>query len=275
VLGNHRPVWAPDDIDIERPSVARMYDYYLGGSHNFAADRHLAEQAMAVWPDSPHIARANRALLRRVLSYLHQQGVEQFLDLGSGIPTVGNVHEVASGLNPLARTVYVDRDPVAVAHSATLLADVPTATVLHADLREPAAVLHAPEVRALLDLDKPVAVLMMAALHFVPDSDDPAAVVAAYREASAPGSFLALSHATADYQPERIEEMAEVYQRSAAGLTARSREQLAKLLTGYDLVPPGIVDMILWQPDPEILAADPLAADVTRYSAYAAVGRRS
>jgi len=274
VLGNHRPVWAPDEIDIERPSVARMYDYYLGGSHNFAADRQLAEQAMAVWPDSPHIARANRALLRRILAHLHRQGIEQFLDLGSGIPTVGNVHEVAGGLNPAARTVYVDSDPVAVAHSRTMLAGVSTATVLHADLREPHSVLDAPELRTLLDLDKPVAVLMMAALHFVPDGDDPAAIVAAYRDATAPGSYLALSHATADYQPERIEEMAEVYQHSAAGLTARSRSQLAALLADYDLVPPGIVDMILWQPDPEILAADPLAADVTRYSAYAAVARR-
>lgn len=247
---------------------------YLGGSHNFEADRQLAKQAMAVWPDSPHIARANRALLRRVIAYLHAQGIGQFLDLGSGIPTVGNVHEVARGLNPGARTVYVDSDPVAVAHSRTLLADEPNATVLHADVRDPAAILGDPALHALLDLERPVAVLMMAVLHFVPDEDDPAAVVAAYRQATAPGSYLALSHATADYQPERIEEMADVYQRSTAGLTARSRAQLAALLAGYDLIEPGIVDMIHWRPDPDVLALDPLGGDVTRYSAYAAVARR-
>lgn len=264
-----RPAWAPDDIDIERPAPARMYDYYLGGSHNFASDRELAEQAMAVWPDSPHIARANRAFLRRAVAFAIGQRVSQFLDLGAGIPTVGNTHEVAGHLNPRARTVYVDNDLVAVAHSRSLLTDVPNTTVVHADLRDTQAVLE--QARDLLDFSQPVAVLMCAVLHFVPDVDDPAAVVDAYRNATAPGSLLALTHATDDFQPERLRGMEDVYRGATAGLTGRSHAQISALLRGYELVPPGLVSMIHWRPDPDG-APDPLGGEVSRYSAYAAVG---
>jgi S-adenosyl methyltransferase len=273
---NHRPVWAPDDVDIETPSPARMYDYYLDGSHNFAADRALADQVLQVWPDLPHVMRANRAFLRRALTFLTRQGVDQFVDLGSGIPTVGNVHEIVWGLNPAARTVYVDNDLVAVSHSRSLLAAVPGAAVVHADLRDPDAVLHDPALLDLIDLRRPVAVLMFAVLHFVPDADDPAWIVAAYRAATTAGSYLALSHATADYQPARMGEMQEVYRRATAGMNARSREQLATLLSGagYEMVPPGVVDMIHWRPEPGSDLVDPLGGDLARYSAYAAVGRR-
>ena len=266
-----RPAWVPDDIDIERPAPARMYDYYLGGSHNFAADRALAEQAMGVWPDSPHIARANRAFLRRAVAHAVARGVDQFLDLGSGIPTSGNVHEVAAVLDPAARTVYVDNDPVAVAHSRTILASTPSAVVVHADLRDTDTVLA--EARRSLDLTRPVAVLMFAVLHFVADEDGPADVVGAYRSATVPGSLLALTHATNDYQPERIEKMEQVYRGATAGLTGRSHERIMELLAGYDVIPPGLVSMIEWRPDPDA-GPDPLGGDVRRYSAYAAVGLR-
>ncbi|WP_414642523.1 SAM-dependent methyltransferase [Actinocrinis sp.] len=273
---NHRPVWAPDDVDIETPSPARMYDYYLDGSHNFAADRELAEKVLSVWPDLPHVMRANRAFVRRALTYLVRQGVDQFVDLGSGIPTVGNVHEIVARLDPMARTVYVDNDLVAVSHSRSILADVPNATIVYADLRDPQSVLGDPALRELIDLSRPVAVLMFAVLHFVPDDDDPAAILAAYSGATVPGSYLALSHATADYQPERMGEMQDVYRRATAGMNARSREELAVLLTGagYELVPPGVVDMIAWKPDPGSELTDPLGGDLARYSAYSAVGRR-
>jgi len=266
-----RPAWAPDDIDIERPAPARMYDYYLGGSHNFASDRELAQQAMAVWPDSPHIARANRAFLRRAVAFAVEQGVSQFLDLGAGIPTVGNTHEVAAQLNARARTVYVDNDLVAVAHSRSLLTDVADTAVVHADLRDTQTVLA--QARNLLDFSRPVAVLMFAVLHFVPDEDDPAAVVDAYRRATAPGSLLALTHATDDFQPERLRDMEDVYRSASAGLTGRSHAQIIALLGGYDLVPPGLVSMIHWRPDPGG-PPDPLGGDVSRYSAYAAVATR-
>jgi len=269
---SHRPSWAPEDIDIERPAPARMYDYYLGGSHNFAADRVLAEQAMAVWPDSPHIARANRAFLRRAVHFAVARGIDQFLDLGSGIPTAGHVHEIATGLNPAARVVYVDNDPVAVAHSRNLLAATDNAVVVHADLRDTEPVLAG--ARASLDLARPVAVLMFAVLHFVPDEDEPARVVDAYRSASVPGSILAVSHATNDYEPERIEEMEKVYQSATAGLTERCHKEIMALLEGFDVVPPGLVSMIDWRPDPE-MAPDPLGGEARRYSAYAAVGIRT
>jgi hypothetical protein len=273
---HHRPAWAPDDIDIERPAPARMYDYYLAGSHNFAADRELADKVLEVWPDLPHVMRANRAFLRRALAFLTRQGIEQFIDLGSGIPTVGNVHEIVSTLNPAARTVYVDNDLVAVSHSRSILAGEPNATVVHTDLRDPHSVLGDPALLGLIDLGKPVAVLMFAVLHFVPDQDDPAGIVAAYRNATVPGSYLALSHATADYQPKRMGEMQDVYRHATAGMHARSRERLAALLSeaGYDVVHPGVVDMIHWRPDPGSELVDPLGGDLARYSAYAAVGVR-
>jgi SAM-dependent methyltransferase len=251
-----------------------MYDYYLGGSHNFAADRELAENALGAWPELPQIARANRAFLRRAVTFLIDQGVTQFLDLGSGIPTAGNVHEIVSGLNPRARTAYVDSDPVAVSHSRLLLADTPNATIVHADLRDPEAVLADPALDGFLDFSVPTAVLMSAVLHFVPDSDDPAAVVAAYRDATAPGSYLAITHGTRDYLPEQIRNLEAVYSRSSTTMTMRSHAEIMALMNGYELVPPGLVDVIRWRPDAHDALPDPLGGDVKRYSGYGAVGRR-
>lgn len=272
---SHRPAWAPDDLDLERPAPARMWDYYLGGSHNFAADRELAERALGAWPELPQIARANRAFLRRAVTFLAERGVDQFLDLGSGIPTAGHVHEIVTALNPSARTAYVDSDPVAVAHSRLLLADTDNATIVHADLRDVSTVLADPALNGFLDLGRPTAVLMFAVLHFVPDDDDPAGVVAAYRDATAPGSYLALSHATRDYLPEQIRNLQDVYSRSSAPMTFRSHPEIIRLMQGYRLEQPGLVDMILWRPDdaPNPLP-DPLGGDVKRYSGYGAVGRR-
>jgi hypothetical protein len=269
----HRPAWAPDEVDIETPSAARMYDYYLGGSHNFAADRVLAEQAMSVWPDARQFAAANRDFLRRAVALLAGSGIDQFLDLGSGIPTVGNVHEVAHAVNPAARTLYVDSDAVAHAHGSTLLTGVPHARFLHADLRDPRSVLGSVELKDFLDLSRPVAVLLFLALPFVPDADDPAAVVAAYREASAPGSYIAVSHGTGDYRPDSVGEVRQVYQQASHSMTLRSKARITEILTGYELIDPGVTDTVRWRPDPEA-PADPLGGDVTRYSMYAAVGRR-
>jgi len=270
----HRPIWAPDEIDIERPAAARMYDYYLGGSHNFAADRALAEQYMRVWPDMPHIARANRAFLHRAVTFLSSEGIDQFLDLGSGIPTGGNVHDVSHSLDPAARTVYVDADPVAAAHGNELLRGIDFAKVVHADLRDAEAVLADPAVTGFLDLSRPVAVLMVAVLHFVSAADDPADVINAYREATVPGSYLVVSHATSQYHPERIEKAEEIYDRASHGMTFRDRAEILGLMPGYELVPPGLVDLIHWRPDAHDTRPDPLGGDVTRYSLLAEVGRR-
>lgn len=271
----HRPAWAPDEIDIERPSAARMYDYYLGGSHNFAADRVLAEENIRVWPDLCHVARANRAFLHRAVSTVAALGVDQFLDLGSGIPTGGNVHDVASAANPAARTLYVDADPVAVAHSDVLLADVPNARMLHADLRDPESVLGDPVLTGFLDLTRPVAVLMVAVLHFVSDQDEPAGIVEAYREATVPGSYVLVSHVTHDYQPERARQTEDIYAHASHAMTFRGRPQIAGLFSKYELLEPGLTDVIHWRPDPEDTRPDALGGDVTRYSNLVAVGRRT
>ena len=268
-----RPAWAPDEVDLETPSVARMYDFYLGGSHNFAADRALAAQAMSIWPDARHFAVANRAFLRRVVTFLAQSGVDQFLDLGSGIPTVGNVHEVAYAANPKARILYVDSDAVAFAHGKALLAGVPHATFLHADLRDPESVLEDAGLTGFLDLSRPVAVLLFLALPFVPDADDPAGIVAAYRDATAPGSYIALTHGTGDYRPEAVKQVHDVYEQASHSMTLRSKARITELLDGYELLEPGVTDTILWRPDPDA-PPDPLDGDVARYAMYAAVGRR-
>lgn len=248
-----------------------MYDYYLGGSHNFAADRRLAEKAIAAFPDIRAYCVANRAFLRRSVSMLAAAGIDQFLDLGSGIPTVGNVHDVARAANPRARTAYIDSDPVAFAHGAALLADVPSARFLQADLRDPAAVLGLPGLQGFLDLGRPVAVLLYSVLPFVPDSDDPAAIVAAYRDATVPGSYLALSHGTADYKPAQVSALTDVYTEAIHTMHPRSRAAILDLMDGYDLLEPGLTDAIMWRPDPDTV--DPLGGDVSRYSLYAAVGR--
>jgi hypothetical protein len=253
-----------------------MYDYFLGGSHNFAADRELAEQALSVFPDAPYVVRANRAFLRRAVALLCSLGIDQFLDLGSGIPTVGNVHEVAHASNPAARIVYVDSDPVAAAHSAALLSDEPLVHVLRADLRDPELVLREAASDGRLDLSRPVAVLLVSVLPFIPDADDPAGVVTAYRDGTVPGSYLAISHGTNEYQPETVGEVEGLYTRTTQPGVFRSRAQILDLMPGYELVPPGLVDAILWRPEePESDdRSDPLGGDVTRYSLLAAVGRR-
>ncbi|HEY3871161.1 MAG TPA: SAM-dependent methyltransferase [Actinocrinis sp.] len=272
----YRPAWVPGDIDIERPSVARMYDYFLGGSHNLAADRELAKQALEAFPDAPYIVRANRAFLRRAVTVLCDLGVDQFLDLGSGIPTAGNVHETVRLADPAARTVYVDSDPVAFAHASALLAGEPLVRVLHEDLRDPDAVLRGAAATGLLDFARPVAVLLVSVLPFIPDADDPAGIVAAYRDATVPGSFLAISHGTNDYRPEAVGKVEGVYTRTTQPGVFRSRAQITGLMPRYELLPPGLVDAILWRPDPgDDPADDPLNGDVGRYSLLAAVGRRS
>jgi len=260
----------PDDVEADRPSAARIYDYYLGGSHNFAVDREFAERAIELWPQLPEIMRENRAFLGRAVRYLGGQGITQFLDLGSGIPTIGSVHEVAQRENADARVVYVDTDPVAVTLSRSLLAGVPNTAIVRADLRDVDAVLSAAETRQLLDLSAPTAVLMIAVLHFVPDSDDPAGIVARYRSALAPGSYLALSHATHEGEPGQADPHMALYARTGTPMTMRSRAEVEAILHGFDPVPPGIVYFPQWRPDPQA----PPIPDPERFTGYVAVGRR-
>jgi SAM-dependent methyltransferase len=251
-----RPDWAGESTDIERPSVARMYDYFLGGSHNFAVDREAARQVMAVAPEAPLVAQANRAFLRRAIRFLVDSGVRQILDIGSGIPTVGNVHEIAQQLAPETRVMYVDVDPVAVAHSRQMLASNDRAGIVQVDLREPERILGHPEVRALLDFDLPVAVMIVAVLHFVPDADDPAGVLATLRDALASGSYLVLSQISAEGREDDAERVLPVYRKAVEQLQPRSRAELTRLFDGFDLVDPGVVWAPEWRPEDPDQAQD-------------------
>ncbi|MGC4896901.1 SAM-dependent methyltransferase [Micromonospora sp. DT31] len=246
-----RPDWAPETIDIERPSVARMYDYYLGGSHNFAADRAAARAMVEAVPEAPLMAQANRAFLRRAVHHLAGLGIRQFLDIGSGIPTVGNVHEIVQRIDPRARVVYVDVDPVAVAHSQEILAGNEQAAVIREDLRAPAKILGHPDVTRLLDFTQPVAVMIVAVLHFIPDSDHPAEILRTLRAALAPGSHLVLSQACEDSHADAGEraEAERVYRRTDNQLWVRDPAELTALFDGFDLVDPGVVWVPQWRPD--------------------------
>ena len=241
--------WTAGKVDDQTPNVARMYDYFLGGFHNFAADRELAERTIAAWPQVPAIARANRAFLGRAVRHLVESGVRQFLDLGSGVPTAGNVHEIARELAEDTRVVYVDVEPVAVAHSRQILRGNPNAAVVLADLRRPDLVLADPAVTSLLDLSRPVALLMVAVLHFVPDSAAAADTVRTYREALGPGSWVVVSHGTDEILPKELtQRVSALYQQTSSLAVSRTRAELATLLDGYDLVDPGLVPVDQWQP---------------------------
>jgi S-adenosyl methyltransferase len=247
------------DINTSVANSARIYDYLLGGKDNFPADREVAEQVLAVVPVSRMVTRQNRTYLRRVVRYLAAEaGIRQFLDLGSGLPTQGNVHELAQAVAPDARVVYVDNDPVVVTHGRALLEGDNT-LVVQADLRQPEEIVGHPQVRQLLDFDRPIAVLLVSVLHFVSDQQDPCGVVARLRQAVPAGSYLAISHGTADLpvrpdlsQVEMAEmavKTAELYRAAALPFAFRSKAEVTRLFEGWELVPPGVVFIQSWRPD--------------------------
>jgi O-methyltransferase involved in polyketide biosynthesis len=246
--------WQPGaDLRMDRPTAARMYDYYLGGKDNFAVDREAADRVVELLGE--RAARQgpleNRAFLRRAVRFLAEQGVDQFIDLGAGLPTQGNVHEVVQQVNPDARVIYVDNDPIVLAHGRALLADSRTVDVITADLRDPEAVLTNPATLRLIDLSRPVALLFFAVLQFVLDEEKPAEIVASYQSAVAPGSWMALSHVTMEGFPaEMIEEVTTIYQQSASPATTRSRAEIAALLGRMEPVDPGLVRAWEWRPEP-------------------------
>jgi SAM-dependent methyltransferase len=264
--------WAGAE-QLDRPNVARMYDYYLGGYHNFAIDRQAAEAVLAAYPDFALAMRANRAFLRRAVRYLAAQGIDQFLDLGSGIPTVGNVHEVAQQANPAARVVYVDLDPVAVAHSEAILAGDPATVVLQGDVRQPEAILANPTTRQLLDFRQPIAVLMLTVLHFLTDDAEALQAVRTLRDALAPGSYLVISHGTPDHDTRREvkERVIGLYRATNTPAKPRRAAEVLRFFAGFELVPPGLVYTPQWRPES---TADPLHDQPAASATYAAVGRK-
>jgi S-adenosyl methyltransferase len=256
--GVEMPGWVPKGVDVTVPNVARMYDYVLGGYHNFAVDREHAERLEQAFPGLRQGAYAARALLGRVVRWLVDAGIRQFLDIGSGIPTVGNVHEIAERVASEVRVMYVDIDPVAVVHTQAILAGHPHVKVLQADLRRPVDIVNHPDVVDLLDFSKPVAVILMSVLHFIPDADDPERIVGQLRDAVAAGSYIALSHAVhVTEQTEAFQAVRQLSQRTPTPWHLRSREQVARLLTGLDPVEPGIVTLAEWNPDPNEGPSEP------------------
>jgi S-adenosyl methyltransferase len=235
--------WGPRPLDRERANGARMYDYLLGGGHNFAVDRQAVKQLLAINPEAAQVARSNRQFVVRTVRFCLERGIDQFLDLGSGVPTAGNVHEIAQAAVPGARVLYVDNEPIAVAATHGLLRGNESADVLYADLRQPDVIFAAPETNRLLDFTRPLAVLMNAALHYVPDADGLPDILRVYRERVAPGSHFVFSH-----MGSSARNGVRAFEESDTPMTVRSYEELAALLHEFDLVPPGLVYVPAWRP---------------------------
>jgi SAM-dependent methyltransferase len=263
---------APLDLQTDRPHPARVYDYLLGGKDNFAADRAAAEQGIKANPASRTPPRENRAFLRRAVRFLAaERGIDQFLDIGTGIPSAPNVHHVAQEVNPAARIVYVDNDPIVLAHARALLTSTPEGRTeyLRADLRDVDAILGSPELRETLDLGRPVGLLLIAILHFIGDEDDPDTIVARLLSALPPGSHLVLSHLTGDFAPQAWEHVAAIYRRTGVTMQVRSRERIAGFFSGLELADPGLELVNRWRPDGPDPDGEPTDAEVSVYGAVA------
>jgi hypothetical protein len=267
------PEAAVPEIDTSKPHPARMYDYYLGGKNHFAADRETAEKGLTTWKSGRVAARENRAFLGRAVRFLAAEaGIRQFLDIGTGLPTTNNVHEVAQAVAPSARVVYADNDPLVLAHARALLTSSPEGrtTYIHADLRDPEAILADPGVREVLDFGQPIALMLVAVLHFVPDEFKPGQVMATLIDALPSGSYLVASHITGEHDPVGPATGANAYR--AAGLPAQLRDadQFAQLaFAGLDLVSPGVALVSEWRPDGD--EPRPSPAEVSWYGGVARI----
>ena len=267
--------WMGEQSDDRRPSAdlrpdiphpARIYDYWLGGKDNFPPDRAAAEHAISASPDIPAAARENRAFLQRAVRLCAAAGIRQFIDIGSGLPARGNVHDVVHESAPDARVVYIDNDPIVLAHGRALLADNRTTTVLTGDLRDLDELLDRPELRKLIDMAQPVAVLLVAVLHFVSDEEARAAVEAVHGRL-APGSYLLVSHSTAEGNPERAAAVARTWDQTDSRIRLRGRAEVEAYFDGWDLLEPGVQFVPLWRPEGS-------TENTTRWM-YAGVGRKA
>lgn len=236
--------------DPTSPSVARMYDYMLGGKDNYRIDRERVEEVAIADPHAVMVINESRSFLRRAVRYMATEcGIRQFIDIGTGLPTQENVHHVAQAVHPDARVVYVDNDPLVLAYGRALLDENDRTTVVQADVRDPANILNDPDLLSLIDFTRPVGLLTVCTMHFIMDDDDPDCALATLRDALAPGSCMALSHAVTDVRPEAVARVAAVYQRVNTPATVRSRERIAGFFGDFELVKPGLVPAPQWRPD--------------------------
>jgi len=248
------PGFAPATIDTSVAHPARMYDYYLGGKDNYQVDRDAAEEVLAVLPEGRDMARANRAFLGRAVRYLARHGVRQFLDIGTGIPGPDNTNDVAHALQPEARVVYVDNDPIVLTHASALLArhDPKYTTVIRADLRDPDSIIKHPGAREVLDFSQPIGVLLVAVLHFIKHAERPHEIVQQLKQVMVPGSYLVVSHGTGDFDVERSNAAVAGYNQASAPFVLRSRQEITRFFDGLELIEPGVVQIPWWQPDGEV-----------------------
>jgi O-methyltransferase involved in polyketide biosynthesis len=259
------------EIDTSRPHPARMYDYYIGGKNHFAADREVADAALAHWPAGRIGLRENRKFLGRAVRYLAEEaGIRQFLDIGSGLPTTNNVHEIAQAADPSCRVVYVDHDPMVLVHARALLTSAPQGRTayIQADLRTPLDILTSPVVRSVLDFEQPVALILVAVLHFLQEDDNAEGVLKILLDALPPGSYLAATHLTLEHDPEGVGGGQRVYREAGLAMNARDSDEFASLaFSGLELVPPGVVLASEWRPDSN--APRPTPAEVSCYGGVA------
>ncbi|WP_039799738.1 SAM-dependent methyltransferase [Nocardia araoensis] len=267
--GDGKPLWPKHDAST--PSSARIYDYVLGGKDHYQVDRDAAEKVIAAFPTTRVAARQNRHFMHRAVNALTAMGVSQFLDIGTGIPTEPNLHQVAQAPTPEARVVYVDNDPVVLSHARALLTGTPEGRTAYvdADLKDPEAILSAPELLETLDLTRPVALSLVAVLHFLNDEQDPYGIVGTLMSALAPGSFLVVSHTTADLEPEMMTNALEAYRQSGVYAQTRTKDEFARFFTGLDLLEPGVVVANQWRPQGE----SPAWLD-KQVNCWSAVGRK-
>lgn len=245
------PDWVPPGVDTRRANTARVYDYLLGGTHNFLADQDVARTLIAVEPSMREHLRANRDFVGRAVRFMASEGVRHFLDIGSGIPTEGNVHEIAQRAAPGSKVLYVDSDPVAVAHSEAMLYRNDDAASIQGDLREPGKILASETTRRLIDFARPVGVILGAVLHFIPDTDQARRIVRTLTSDLAAGSYLAISHGTSEGNPKVTTALETVYNRNVTTqITGRTRAEILGFFDGLDLLEPGLVTLPHWRPDP-------------------------
>jgi hypothetical protein len=269
--GQHGEAAVPSEIDVNKPHPARMYDYFLGGKDNFAADRATGDKVIQSWGSVRTAVRENRAFLGRAVRYLAgEAGITQFLDIGAGLPSANNVHEVAQAINPECRVVYADNDPIVLAHARALLASGPRGATAYidADIRQPENILSHPAAQATLDFARPVALMLVAVLHFLPDEDEPGRIVRTLLDALPPGSYLAASHATAEHNPVAVSGAGRAYSEGGMRGALRTAEEFTDLaFTGLHLVDPGVVLVSDWRPVPGALRPQP--SEVNTYGGVA------
>ncbi|KIE26703.1 hypothetical protein LK08_12305 [Streptomyces sp. MUSC 125] len=251
-------------IDTSKPHPARIYDYLLGGKDNYEVDQRAADELAAAAPEARIGVQANRAFLRRAVRYVVDGGIRQILDIGTGLPTSPNVHEVAHEAAPDVRVAYVDNDPIVAAHGNALLSRSGATSIVLGDLRDPRSVLDHPDVRAVIDFDQPVALLLVAVLHFLTDAEQPAEVIATLRDALPTGSYLVLSHATGDFADRSAAQA--VYNKATATLNLRSRAEIERFFDGFELVEPGLAQVPFWRPD---TTPPPRSAEIGFYGGVA------